>query len=61
MIKMESSFGASLMLLCFVLSKDECLIYLNSESKRKVIDIAALLGKSTGLCFNELLSFVLMF
>ncbi|KAG8655584.1 bifunctional aspartokinase/homoserine dehydrogenase isoform X2 [Manihot esculenta] len=32
---------------------DECLIYLNSESKRKVIDIAALLGKSTGLAFVD--------
>ncbi|KAF2300062.1 hypothetical protein GH714_007840 [Hevea brasiliensis] len=32
---------------------DECLIYSNSESKRKVIDIAALLGKSTGLAFVD--------
>ncbi|KDP42905.1 hypothetical protein JCGZ_23847 [Jatropha curcas] len=32
---------------------DECLVYSNSESKRKVIDIAALLGKSTGLAFVD--------
>ncbi|EEF40732.1 bifunctional aspartokinase/homoserine dehydrogenase [Ricinus communis] len=32
---------------------DECLVYSNLESKRKAIDIAALLGKSTGLAFVD--------
>ncbi|GAV64828.1 Homoserine_dh domain-containing protein, partial [Cephalotus follicularis] len=31
----------------------ECQVFANSESKRKAIDIAALLGKSTGLAFVD--------
>ncbi|XP_050224651.1 uncharacterized protein LOC126674269 isoform X2 [Mercurialis annua] len=44
------SNGSSLSTLA---DSDECLVYSNPESTRKAIDVAALLGKSTGLAFID--------